>query len=91
MQSNLTLSSLNISNILAYNYENTSYLPLNQEVVEYEVVTTKHKLRPLAAYLKLHSLIRANNAVDITVIDMVNYRQRFNINYQLQTLTTNTR
>jgi hypothetical protein len=62
-----------------------------QEVVEYEIIGSRHNIRPLASLLKLHSLVRANNAIDLTVVDLINQKQRFNITYQLQSLLTNTR
>lgn len=62
-----------------------------QEVVEFEILSSRSAIRPIASFLKLHSSIRANNAIDLTVIDTISSRQRFNANYQLQSLVTNTR
>lgn len=55
------------------------------------VIAPRQELRMVAAFLKLNSLIRANNAIDITAVDNLNNELRFNINYQLQSITTNTR
>ena len=87
-----TFESLTTKNIVIYNSDKDVVSPaLNQEVVEYELCIAKEKLRNIAAFLKLHSIIRATNAIDLTVIDLVNQRQRFNVTYQLQSLTTNSR
>ena len=87
------ICALNSTDLTLYNFEKAEYSKelTKQEVVEYETVSSRHKLRPLTAFLKLHSTIRANNAVDLTVVDFVNYKHRFNVTYQLQSLLTNTR
>lgn len=87
-----TFESLTTKNIVIYNSDKDIVSPaLNQEVVEYELCIAKEKLRNISAFLKLHSIVRATNAIDLTVIDLVNQKQRFNVTYQLQSLTINSR
>lgn len=93
MQLENSILSLITSDLIVYNGDNEKVqesLP-RQEVVEYEIVSLRHNLRPLSAVLKMHSLLRVTNAIDLTVVDFINYKQRFNLTYQLQSVTTNTR
>lgn len=55
------------------------------------VLTPRQELRTIAAFVKMHSLLRANNAVDLTIVDNISYESRFNVSYQLQSTTTNSR
>lgn len=56
-----------------------------------KVIVVRQDVRSLIAVLKLHSLTRINNAIDITVIDNINFELRFSVSYHLQSITTNTR
>lgn len=55
------------------------------------IYAARHDLRPLTAMLKLHSLVRASMAVDITTIDNISQELRFSLSYHLLSPTTNTR
>ena len=55
------------------------------------VLTPRQELRTVAAFIKMHSLLRVNNAIDLTIIDNISYEFRFNVNYQFQSTTTNSR
>lgn len=74
----------NKNKILAYNTGETSVNVNN-------VVLLRQELRITAVFFKLNSLLRLSNAIDLTVVDNVNNKLRFNINYQLQSVTSNTR
>lgn len=65
----------------------------NNEVISNNayVLTPRQELRTVAAFIKMHSLLRANNAIDLTIIDNISYESRFNVNYQFQSTTTNSR
>ena len=93
MKSKESIFDATLNNLIVYNSENngSSQTLLKQEVVEYEIISHKCNLRPLAAFLKLNSLLRVNNAIDVTVVDFINSKSRFNINYQFLSLLTNTR
>lgn len=77
------------SNLVVYNNSLTSDTPL--VLMNTYIITPRQELRAIAAFLKLNSLSRVTNAVDITAVDNLNSELRFNINYQLQSITTNTR
>jgi NADH:ubiquinone oxidoreductase subunit C len=70
--------------------ELTNTANLNQDSLFY-LINSRQDLKVTAAFLKMHSLTRATNAVDITVIDRINSELRFNINYQFLSTTINTR
>lgn len=57
----------------------------------HHIIVSRQDMRPITALLKLHSLTRVTNAIDITTLDNINYEQRFNVTYQFQSTTTNTR
>lgn len=80
------------SNLIAYNNSQTADMSsLDSVSFNIYVVTPRQELRMVAAFLKLNSLSRVTNAIDITAVDNLNNELRFNINYQLQSITTNTR
>jgi|GEM_PF-5374719 hypothetical protein len=43
------------------------------------------------AFLKMHSLVRATNAVDVTVVDRIEFDLRFNVIYHVQSVLLNLR
>lgn len=55
------------------------------------VITSRQDMRTVAVFLKLNSLCRVTNAIDLTIVDSISNEYRFNINYQFQSTTTNTR
>jgi NADH-quinone oxidoreductase subunit C len=55
------------------------------------VVYSRQDLASLISVLKLHSLTRATNAIDATVVDRLDHELRFNTIYMLQSYTTNSR
>jgi NADH:ubiquinone oxidoreductase subunit C len=55
------------------------------------LIVSRQDLRPVAALIKLHSLTRVTNAIDITPIDNITNELRFNISYHFQSTTTNAR
>ena len=57
----------------------------------YKVLVLRQEIRQVASFLKLHSLTRVSNAIDISVVDRINNKLRFNITYHLQSITTNSR
>lgn len=65
----------------------------NDEVISNNVyvLTPRQELRTVAAFIKMHSLLRASNAVDLTIVDNISHESRFNINYQFQSIVTNSR
>lgn len=90
------MSSISIfdknSNLIVYSNSQTVGLSnLNSVSFNNYIITSRYELRMVAAFLKLNSLSRVTNAVDITTVDNLNSELRFNINYQLQSVTTNTR
>ena len=52
----------------------------------YYVINSHQDLKTTTAFLKMHSLTRVTNAIDITVVDKINYEFRFNVNYQFLSL-----
>ena len=57
----------------------------------YYVINSRQDLKTTTAFLKMHSLTRVTNAIDITVVDKINYEFRFNVNYQFLSPVINTR
>ena len=57
----------------------------------YKVLVLRQEIRQVASFLKLHSLTRVLSAIDISVVDRINNKLRFNITYHLQSITTNSR
>lgn len=57
----------------------------------YYVVNSRQDLKTTTAFLKMHSLTRVTNAIDITVVDKINNEFRFNANYQFLSPVINTR
>ena len=57
----------------------------------YKVIVLRQEVRQIASFLKLHSLTRVLSAVDISVVDRINNKLRFNITYHLQSISTNVR
>lgn len=57
----------------------------------YYVINSRQDLKTTTAFLKMHSLTRVTNAIDITVVDKINNEFRFNVNYQFLSPTINTR
>lgn len=57
----------------------------------YRLIVSRQDLRPMAALIKLHSLTRVTNAIDIIPIDNITNELRFNVSYHFQSVTTNTR
>lgn len=57
----------------------------------YRLIISRQDLRPVAVLIKLHSLTRVTNAIDITPVDNITNDLRFNVSYHLQSTTTNTR
>jgi NADH:ubiquinone oxidoreductase subunit C len=55
------------------------------------MIYDRQGIQSLAAFLKLHSLTRAVNAIEATVIDRLNKELRFNVIYHIQSTTTNSR
>jgi NADH:ubiquinone oxidoreductase subunit C len=97
----MTFSILNTydknNNIIAYNPATTNNISENINIDELVptqltyIITNRHDLRPISAFLKLHSLSKMTNAIDITVVDHINAELRFNVNYQFQSTVTNSR
>jgi NADH:ubiquinone oxidoreductase subunit C len=57
----------------------------------HRLIVSRQDLRPISVLIKLHSLTRVTNAIDITSIDNVTNDLRFNVSYHFQSTTTNTR
>jgi NADH:ubiquinone oxidoreductase subunit C len=57
----------------------------------YRLIISRQDLRPISALIKLHSLTRVTNAIDITPVDNITNDLRFNVSYHFQSTTTNTR
>jgi NADH:ubiquinone oxidoreductase subunit C len=56
---------------------------------KYNIITPRQDVRQVAAILKLHSLTRLTNAIDISVVDHINDELRFNVNYHFRSIATN--
>jgi hypothetical protein len=78
----------NNSNLTLYSNQRKSQL---NTLVNIYAVAPRQDLRTFAAFLKLNSLTRVTNAIDIAVVDSISNELRFNVNYQLQSTTTNIR
>lgn len=91
MKSALAIYDIN-SNLKAYNtsYSTTEVIPEFQIANNY-VVVSRQEIRAFTVFLKLNSLLRVTNAIDITVVDNINKELRFSVNYQLQSITNNAR
>ena len=76
------------SNNLATIVNHASLIPVNYRNY---IIAPRQDFRTMAALLKLHSLTRVTNAIDITLVDNIEYEQRFSVSYQLQSTSTNTR
>lgn len=63
---------------------------LNRNSIYY-IINSRQDLKTTTAFLKMHSLTRVTNAIDITVVDKINNEFRFNVNYQFLSPTINTR
>lgn len=57
----------------------------------YYIINSRHDIKTTTAFLKMHSLTRTTNAIDITVVDKINNEFRFNVNYQFLSTTINSR
>jgi len=79
--------------------DNLVYLPVeslnDKQEKEYQntlyLLNYRHNMQSLSAFIKLHSLTRATNAIEATVVDHIGYKLRFNVLYFIQSTTTNTR
>jgi NADH-quinone oxidoreductase subunit C len=63
--------------------------PLDHDT--YYIVYYRDDLISVATFLKLHSLTRATNAIDASVVDHIGKELRFNLFYLLQSCNTNTK
>ena len=57
----------------------------------YQILSPRQIVRQLGIFFKLHSLIRANNAIDIIGVDQIDKELRFIVSYQLQSIKANIR
>lgn len=82
----------NNNNLKAYNtsYSTTEVISEAQIANSY-VVVSRQEIRSFVVFLKLNSLLRVTNAIDITVVDNISKELRFSVNYQLQSTTNNAR
>jgi NADH:ubiquinone oxidoreductase subunit C len=80
-----------INNVFNKNENILVYSDVDDSITNYKVIILKHEIRQVALFLKLHSLVRALNAIDISVVDRVENKIRFSITYHLQSFVTNTR
>jgi NADH-quinone oxidoreductase subunit C len=83
-----SFSIINKDNVIIYNPNQSITNDLNNK---FNIVASRQEARQLSAFLKMHSLTRVTNAIDISVVDHINNELRFNITYHLQSLLTNTR
>jgi hypothetical protein len=83
-----SLVAIDKNNIIIYNPKQNIINNLNNK---FNIITSRQEARQLSAFLKMHSLTRVTNAIDISVVDHVNSELRFNITYHLQSPLTNTR
>ena len=92
MESSLTTYDVN-KNIKAYHTEHsiTQESLLASQVANTYVVVSRQEIRAFAVFLKLNSLLRVSNAIDITVVDNINKELRFSVTYQFQSITSNNR
>jgi NADH-quinone oxidoreductase subunit C len=58
---------------------------------KFNIITSRQETRQIVSFLKMHSIVRATNAIDISTVDRINHELRFNITYHLQSTTTNNR
>lgn len=78
----------NNNSLKAYNTTGTSE---ELQIANNYIVVSRQEIRSFLAFLKLNSLLRVTNAIDITVIDNINKELRFNVTYQFQSVTCNSR
>lgn len=91
MESSLIIYDKN-SNIKAYNPQYTSVDTITEpQLASTYVIVASQEMRSFMAFLKLSSLLRVTNAIDITVTDVITKELRFNVTYQLQSISSNTR
>lgn len=91
MKSSLTIYDKN-SNLLAFNTNyQASVQNVEVQIANTYVVVSRQEIRSFMAFLKLNSLFRLSNAIDITVVDSVSKELRFNVTYQFQSITSNCR
>jgi NADH:ubiquinone oxidoreductase subunit C len=91
MKSALVIYDTN-SNLKAYNTSySTAEVISELQIANNYVVVSRQEIRAFTAFLKLNSLLRVTNAIDITVVDNINKELRFSVNYQLQSITNNAR
>lgn len=92
MESSLTIYDVN-KNIKAYHTEcsNAQETLLALQIANTYVVVSRQEIRAFVAFLKLNSLLRVSNAVDITVVDNINKELRFSVTYQFQSFALNKR
>lgn len=91
----LTLLNLYDSNKSLKTYHasyTTAELTLSEpQLANIYAVVSRQEIRSFMAFLKLHSLARVSNAVDLTVVDHINKELRFNVTYQFQSISSNSR
>lgn len=85
-----------ISKLLPHSTDALVYSTTHEDTTDLVEATTsivcyRQDTPPLAAFLKLHSLIRASSSIDATVVDRVTCELRFNLIYLLQSQMTNSR
>lgn len=91
MSSALTIYDVN-SNIKAYTTSyNISETVAESQIANSYIVVSRQEIRSFVAFLKLNSLLRATNAIDITVVDNITKELRFSVNYQFQSISNNAR
>jgi NADH:ubiquinone oxidoreductase subunit C len=92
MESLLTTYDVN-NNLKVFHtkYNGTQDSLLESQIANTYVVVSRQEIRAVAAFLKLNSLLRVSNAIDITVVDNINKELRFNVTYQFQSITSNNR
>lgn len=66
-------------------------LKINSVTGFIEIWIKRHKLHPILYILKLFSMIKAVQLIDIVCQDFVSFKKRFNLTYVLASLTYNTK
>lgn len=87
MKSILTIYDNN-NNLKVYN---TMEMSKELQIANSFIVVSRQEIRSFLAFLKLNSLLRVTNAIDITVVDNISEDLRFNVTYQFQSITCNSR
>jgi NADH:ubiquinone oxidoreductase subunit C len=91
MNSALTIYDIN-NNIKAYTKScNILETITESQIANNHAVISRQEIRSFTAFLKLNSLLRVTNAIDITVVDNINKELRFSVNYQFQSVNNNAR